>query len=467
MASPVHARAAPAELRGPLLTLRDHASDMDLPLPLIVAAALALVALVVFLARKGRPDAGEASEEDRRSEAGRRGDAERAQQPDAALTEPTAKAPEDEAPATDPAPAPLESIETAPPEALVAAPPTELPPVGDAGGEAAPPPPPDAEASRASREEELVALRQGLRGTRSGFMASLSKLFRRSEPVDAELLEQMEEVLITSDIGVRTADAILETLREAQAAGNLEDGEQAWAALRAHASRILDRPDGGRLALDHKPTVILVVGVNGVGKTTTIGKLASRFKAQGKDVLLAAGDTFRAAAVLQLEVWGQRTGCAVVKGKDRGDPGAVIFDAITQGVDRGVDVVIADTAGRLHTKTPLMGELEKVGRSAEKALGRPVDEILLVLDSTTGQNAIQQAELFKKALPVSGIALTKLDGTAKGGVILGIVDTHGLPVRYVGVGERVEDLRDFDATSFVEALFAPSDEEGDPPATGG
>ncbi|MEO0326102.1 MAG: signal recognition particle-docking protein FtsY [Myxococcota bacterium] len=434
---------------------------MDELLPFFVAAAVALVALVVFLVRRGGSDAdADASARDALEEPAARAET-------AARAEPPA--PAAEAPATDPAPAPLESIDTAPPEAVVEAPPTVAPAAGELGDAAAPAPPPtpEAKAPQPTREEDLAALRKGLAGTRSGFMASLSKIFRRSEPVDDQLLEEIEEVLITSDIGVRTADAILGALREAQTAGNLEDGEQAWAALRAHATRILDRPGGGPLSLEERPTVILVVGVNGAGKTTTIGKLASRFKAQGKEVLLAAGDTFRAAAVLQLEVWGQRTGCEVVKGKDRGDPGAVIFDAIAKGVERGVDVVIADTAGRLHTKTPLMGELEKVGRSAEKALGRPIDEILLVLDSTTGQNAIQQAELFKKALPVSGIALTKLDGTAKGGVILGIVDAHEVPVRYVGVGERVEDLRDFDAAAFVEALFAPAEEAEGPSVTGG
>ncbi len=197
-----------------------------------------------------------------------------------------------------------------------------------------------------------------------------------------------------------------------------------------------------------------------MGKTTTIGKLASRYTEEGKKVVLAAGDTFRAAAVLQLEVWGRRTKCKVVKGKDRADPGSVVFDAIKTAKDEGADIVIADTAGRLHTKTPLMEELKKVHRTCEKALdGRSADEVLLVLDSTNGQNAIQQAQMFKDALPVSGIVLTKLDGTAKGGVILGIVDEHEVPVRFIGIGERVEDLREFDAPSFVEALFEKPDDE--------
>ena len=201
-----------------------------------------------------------------------------------------------------------------------------------------------------------------------------------------------------------------------------------------------------------------MIGVNGVGKTTTIGKLASRLSSQGKKVVLVAGDTFRAAAVLQLEVWGKRVGCPVVKGKENADPASVVFDAVKRAESRGRRLVIVDTAGRLHTKAPLMEELKKVGRTVEKALGRPADEILLVLDSTNGQNALQQAHLFREALPVSGIVLTKLDGTAKGGVVLGIVDEQKLPIRFIGIGERVEDLREFEPESFVEALFERPDE---------
>lgn len=270
-------------------------------------------------------------------------------------------------------------------------------------------------------------------------------------------------MLITADIGVKTSERILERLKTRMDNDQLGDEDQVWEALREEARGILEAPGttsgGVYRAPSESPGVILVVGVNGVGKTTTIGKLASRFQENGKKVILAAGDTFRAAAVLQLEVWGRRVGCDVVKGKERADPASVIFDAIKKAREEDADYVIADTAGRLHTKTNLMEELKKVVRSAEKALERPVDEILLVLDSTTGQNAIQQAQLFKDAIDVSGIALTKLDGTAKGGVILGIVDEHGLPVHFVGIGERVEDLREFDAPSFVEALFAKPDDE--------
>ena len=325
----------------------------------------------------------------------------------------------------------------------------------DLHSEPAPPPPPTT-----SSPEDIAALRKGLKGTRGGFISRLAKLFGKKKELAPEVLDEMEEVLITADLGVSTADAILKGLRAAVEDGSISDGDQAWEAVKGHAREILTRHGGGRIQLGaKKPTVILVVGVNGVGKTTTIGKLASRFKDEGKEVLLAAGDTFRAAAVLQLEVWGRRTKCAVVKGKDRADPGSVVFDAIKKAQEDGVDVVIADTAGRLHTKSPLMDELKKVGRTIEKALDRPADQVLLVLDATTGQNAIQQAELFSEALPVNGIALTKLDGTAKGGVILGICDQHELPVRYVGIGERVEDLREFEANGFVEALFERPSEE--------
>jgi fused signal recognition particle receptor len=287
-------------------------------------------------------------------------------------------------------------------------------------------------------------------------ISRLANVFRRGRELDASILDEVEEVLITADVGVHTTQRVLEALRSKMNGGQLSSADEAWEAIRAESLEIL-ASSGGGLTVADAPTVILVVGVNGVGKTTTIGKLASRLSRQGKSVLLAAGDTFRAAAVTQLEVWGRRVGCEVVKGKDRADPGSVIFDAIQKAKDTGADVVIADTAGRLHTKTPLMDELKKLGRTVEKALGRPADQVLLVLDATTGQNAIQQAQLFKEALPLTGIVLTKLDGTAKGGVVLGIVDQHHVPVQFVGVGEKVEDLKPFDAEAFVQALFESPD----------
>ncbi len=308
--------------------------------------------------------------------------------------------------------------------------------------------------------DDVAALKKGLASTRGGFIARLAQMLSRKKEIDPALLEQMEEVLLSADLGPKTTQKILERLRERMSRNELSDEDRVWAALRDEALTILGSGGGG-IRLHNKPMVVLVVGVNGVGKTTTIGKLASRFTQDGKKVVLAAGDTFRAAAVLQLEVWGRRVGCPVVKGKDNADPGSVIFDAIKRAQAEGADIVLADTAGRLHTKVPLMDELKKLGRTVEKALDRPADEVLLVLDSTNGQNAIQQAQIFKEALSVTGIVLTKLDGTAKGGVVLGIVDEHGLPVRYVGIGERVEDLREFEATSFVQALFEKPEEEAD------
>lgn len=310
----------------------------------------------------------------------------------------------------------------------------------------APPPAPPA---------DLRAFRTGLKSTRGNLISRLAGVFRKGRELDPAVLAEVEEILITADVGVHTTERILEALRDAMSRGELSSADDAWEAIRAESRTIL-ASSGEGLSLAQKPTVILVVGVNGVGKTTTIGKLASRFSRQNKTLLLAAGDTFRAAAVTQLEVWGRRVGCEVVKGKDRADPGSVIFDAIQKAED--IDIVIADTAGRLHTKIPLMDELKKLGRTVEKALGRPADHVLLVLDATTGQNAIQQAQLFKDALPVSGIVLTKLDGTAKGGVVLGIVDRHGVPIEFIGVGEKVEDLKAFDTETFVQALFEAPEE---------
>src|SRR5262249_26638907 len=236
--------------------------------------------------------------------------------------------------------------------------------------------------------------KKGLAATRGGFIARLARMLGRRKELDPALLEQLEEVLLTADLGPKTATKILDHVKQLVASGEGKTDEQVWAALRNSAREILAGKSGA-ITLSKKPTVILVVGVNGVGKTTTIGKLASRFRDSGKKVVLAAGDTFRAAAVLQLEVWGRKTGAPVVKGKENADPGAVIFDAIKKAKDEGADVVLADTAGRLHTKVPLMEELSKVGRTVEKALERPADEVLLVLDSTNGQNAIQQAQMFR------------------------------------------------------------------------
>jgi fused signal recognition particle receptor len=301
-------------------------------------------------------------------------------------------------------------------------------------------------------------MRKGLAASRSGFVARLTALFSGKKEIDPAILEQIEEIMLTSDVGVKTTGAIIERLREALGRNELRDTDAVWAALRAEATRVLSLA-GGKLRSSGKPTVVLMVGVNGVGKTTTIGKLATHLQAEGKRVMLAAGDTFRAAAVQQLEVWGSRVGAEVVKGKDGADPGSVAFEATTRAKEAGADYLLIDTAGRLHTKTPLMDEIKKVRKSIGKVLEGAPQETLLVVDATTGQNALTQAAMFKDALELTGIVLTKLDGTAKGGIVLGICDELGVPVRYVGLGERAEDLREFQADDFVEALFGRDGDE--------
>jgi fused signal recognition particle receptor len=295
------------------------------------------------------------------------------------------------------------------------------------------------------------ALKQGLDKTRKGFMSRINELLR-GRALDAGLLDELESILVTSDIGIRTAERLLSDLREQLTKKEISDPEVVRARLKSKVLEIVTKP-AAPLDFNKKPLVIMVIGVNGVGKTTTIGKLAARFTKEGKKVVLAAGDTFRAAAVEQLEIWGQRGNVEVVKGPDGGDPSAVMFSAIQKAQSIGADIVISDTAGRLHTKVNLMEELKKVRRVMNKAMEGAPHEVLLVLDATTGQNAIQQAKQFKEAVDVGSIALTKLDGTAKGGVVVAICDDLGVPVRYIGIGEQIEDLRDFDPREFVEALF--------------
>ena len=311
----------------------------------------------------------------------------------------------------------------------------------------------EAVADKAAPEKKRAELRAGLAKTRGGFVAKIGALFGGKKKINAATMDRLEEVLITSDIGVKTSQKIFQAVRTDLGREDLADVDVIWAHIRDLSRKILDvgaRP----LDLDRqKPLVMLIIGVNGVGKTTTIGKLASKYTRAGKKVLLAAGDTFRAAATEQLGIWGERTGCPVVRGKEGGDPSSVIFDAVKRGQAEGFDIVIADTAGRLHTKTNLMDELEKVRRVVGKAMDSAPHETFLVVDATTGQNAITQAQLFEKAMSLSGIVLTKLDGTAKGGVILGICDELKIPVRYIGIGEKVDDLREFDADDFVAALY--------------
>ncbi len=299
----------------------------------------------------------------------------------------------------------------------------------------------------------MTALAPGLARTRAGWVSRLGQVFAGKKEIDPALVEEIEKVLLTADIGVRTSQKLLQEIRASLSKRELVDPQAVWSYLRKRSIDFLqvDAP-----AVDFsqaKPFVLLTIGVNGSGKTTTIGKLASKLRADGKKVLLAAGDTFRAAATEQLEVWGTRVDAPVVRGKEGSDPSSVIFEGIKRASAEGMDVVIADTAGRLHTKANLMEELQKVRRVAGKALDGAPHETWLVIDATSGQNAIAQAQIFTEAMSVTGIVLTKLDGTAKGGVILGIADQLGIPVRFIGIGERVEDLREFDADEFVEALF--------------
>ena len=313
-----------------------------------------------------------------------------------------------------------------------------------------------AEKAEEPDEEDAAALRDGLARTRGGFVARLGRLLSKKK-IDQEILGELEEVLLTADIGPRTAEKLFSAVRGALSRDELGDPEAVWQHLREESGRILS-VDASPVEWERaKPFVLLVLGVNGVGKTTTIGKIAAQLVGSGKKVLLAAGDTFRAAATEQLEIWGQRAGAPVVKGKSGGDPSSVIFDAVKRAQAEGHDIVIADTAGRLHTKADLMEELRKVRRVIDKAMPGAPHETWLVLDSTNGQNAIQQAKIFKEAMEVTGIVLTKLDGTAKGGVILGICDELSVPVRFIGIGEKVADLREFDPVAFVSALYEHDD----------
>ncbi|HEY6477806.1 MAG TPA: signal recognition particle-docking protein FtsY [Polyangia bacterium] len=306
------------------------------------------------------------------------------------------------------------------------------------------------------KRKEASALAPGLARTRSsGFIARLGEIFSGRKELDPSVVDEIEKVLLTADIGVKTSQKLLEEIRSSLSRRELKDPDAVWAFLRRRSTEMLALPAPELDFSSQKPFVLLVIGVNGSGKTTTIGKLAAKLAGDGKKVMLAAGDTFRAAAAEQLEIWAGRTGATMVRGKEGADPSSVIFDGVRRATTEGFDVAIADTAGRLHTKIDLMQELQKVRRTLGKAAPGAPHETWLVIDSTSGQNAIAQAQIFTEAMAVSGIVLTKLDGTAKGGVILGIADQLKIPVRYVGVGERVEDLRAFDPEEFVEALFAP------------
>ena len=322
----------------------------------------------------------------------------------------------------------------------------------EAGTEAPPAEAPPAEAPPAEVPTGPPELRQGMGKTR-GLLSGYFKALRARGSVDAQTWDDIEEALLRADVGVATTTALLEDLRERVQRGELSGPDGVLSALHDDLRRSLAMPAGATLRVDEGETnVWLFVGVNGVGKTTTIGKIARQQQASGHSVLLAAGDTFRAAAAQQLETWGERAGVAVVRGAEGGDPSAVVYDAVQRAAARGNDLVLADTAGRLHTKVNLVEELKKIRRVADREPGH-VTEVLLVLDATTGQNGLTQARQFLDAVEVTGVVLTKLDGTAKGGIVIAIQRELGLPVKLVGIGEGPDDLIAFDPAEFVDALF--------------
>lgn len=296
-------------------------------------------------------------------------------------------------------------------------------------------------------------LKKGMKKTSGKFMQGLSTIFLGKSSIDDELLENLEEFLISADIGPQAADMIIEKIRTEYTRGTLKDAERIEDALKQTLMEILSDVEEFQEDMTNKPYVILVSGVNGAGKTTSIAKLANMYKKAGKSVMLIAGDTFRAAAAEQLAEWGSRLDIPVIRQPDGSDPAAVIHDGLTSAKAKNIDIVIADTAGRLHTKHNLMQELIKINKVAEKVLSYPVQESIIVLDATSGQNALTQAKMFKEAINVNGVILTKLDGTAKGGIALRIVNELHLPIRYIGFGESMEDLRPFNAENFVEAMF--------------
>ncbi|NWF54400.1 MAG: signal recognition particle-docking protein FtsY [Syntrophaceae bacterium] len=296
-------------------------------------------------------------------------------------------------------------------------------------------------------------LKEGLFKTHQGMVSRIDQLISGKKKIDDLLLEELEETLITSDIGVKTTRQLLDKVSEKVKRKELEDGDHLKKALQEEMFLILRQQEKPLELSSARPFVIMGIGVNGTGKTTTLSKMAQKFKAEGKSVLLVAADTFRAAAIEQLEIWAQRVGCEVIRHKSGADPSAVVFDALRAGKARGVDIILVDTAGRLHTKVNLMEELKKVKRVMARELPDSPHEVLLVLDATTGQNAISQAKMFNRELGVTGIALTKLDGTAKGGILISISDELKIPIRYIGIGEKVDDLREFNARDFVDALF--------------
>ena len=310
---------------------------------------------------------------------------------------------------------------------------------------------PGAETAAPARSSFMSRLRRGLTKTRDILNTDIEDLFSGKRRIDDELLEELEELLITADIGVQTTMDLIDTI--SRKAIKIATPEDLKATLKEEILAIVDAAPATADQDTLPPRVIMIVGVNGVGKTTTIGKLAARYGREGKKVLIAAADTFRAAAIEQLGIWAERAGADIVKHKDQADPAAVAFDAVEAAMARGADIVLVDTAGRLHTKVNLMEELKKIKRSLSKKCAEAPHETLLVLDATTGQNALSQAKLCDEAIDLNALALTKLDGPAKGGIVISICSNLNIPLKYIGVGEQIDDLQDFDPRRFVEALF--------------
>lgn len=299
----------------------------------------------------------------------------------------------------------------------------------------------------------FARLKQGLSKTRASFSNGLANIFLGKKKLDADLLTEIETALLTADVGVETTEQLIRTLTQKLARNELSDSEAAFTCLKEEMLKILEPCSKPLSITGHKPFILLVIGVNGSGKTTTIGKLANHYQQEQQQVMLAAGDTFRAAAIEQLQVWGERNQIPVIAQQPGADTAAVIFDAVEAAKARSIDLLIADTAGRLHTQSNLMAELQKVKRVIAKADPSGPHEVLIVLDATLGQNALNQVKQFNEAIGITGIALTKLDGTAKGGIIFAIAKATGIPIRFIGVGEGIHDLKPFQAGEFISALF--------------